>query len=255
MGLALDRPAGVYGNTGSTAGFRADHDTWLRLQWRPADRMHGQAWTGAECASVLVGVAKPELFRSVRWEDRLRGVVWRADEMTLITAPMVSMSGSISADPGLSDGWWKSLAGSLAALAAYDTERVTMPQDHLSRRIAEVFGVQVNSTIDEWTTAHGDLHWGNLTAPDLHVLDWEDWGRGPRGLDAATLWGHSLGVPRVAARVQAEFDADLSARSGKIAQLLFCANVLRAHGRSGKTMPFTEPARAASRALVSELSS
>ncbi|MFE7558525.1 aminoglycoside phosphotransferase [Kitasatospora sp. NPDC057500] len=253
--LSLERSSGVYGNHGGTAGFRTDQGTWLRLQWRSADEIHGQSWTGTECASVLTSVAKPELMRAFRWQDRERGVVWRAEEMTLITAPIISASGSITDDPGLADAWWKDLASSLGALAGHRTERVCMSQDHLSRRIAEVFGETVNTAIGEWTTAHGDLHWGNVTAPELCLLDWEDWGRGPRGLDAATLWGFSLGVPEVAGRVQREFAEDLQSRSGKVAQLLFCANVLRAHARSGKTMPFTEPAQEASGRLVAELSS
>ncbi|MYT25561.1 hypothetical protein GTW69_35740 [Streptomyces sp. SID7760] len=33
--------------------------------------------------------------------------------------------------------------------------------------------------IHELTTGHADLHWANLTAPTLIVLDWEGWGRMP----------------------------------------------------------------------------
>src|SRR5262249_18638582 len=43
-----------------------------------------------------------------------------------------------------------------------------------------------------WATAHGDLHFANLCAPNLHLLDWEGWGLAPAGYNAATLHSHSL---------------------------------------------------------------
>ncbi|MBB5491452.1 aminoglycoside phosphotransferase [Nocardiopsis metallicus] len=253
LGVELDRSSAAYGNTGSTVGFRTNTGMWVRIQWRRADRMNGQSWTGAECASVLTGVSKPQLRRSVRWQDEPRDAVWRADEMTLVKAPVIAENGSITTDPQLGNAWWSELKKSLTALASHSTDRVGMGQAHLTRRLTEVFGDAVDTHVDEWGTAHADLHWGNLTAAKCHLLDWEDWGAAPRGYDAATLWGFSLGVPSVADRVQNEFRQDLCTRAGRLSQLLFCANVLRAHARSGKTMPFTEPARHAADSLISQL--
>jgi hypothetical protein len=102
-------------------------------------------------------------------------------------------------------------------------------------------------------TAHADLHWGNLTAPQCNLLDWEDWGLAPGGLDAATLWGFSLGVPSLAERVEREFRADLDTRSGKLAKLLFCANAAQAAARHGTQMPFTGPARHMAAILMGDL--
>ncbi|MYR34830.1 hypothetical protein GTW20_21880 [Nocardiopsis alba] len=253
LGVELDRASASYGNTGSTVGYLTDTGMWVRIQWRRTTRMNGQAWTGAECASVLTGVAKPRLRRSVRWQDDARDAVWRADEMTAVRSPVVSGNGSITHDPHLDDAWWAELKTSLDALAAHETDRVGMRQAHLTRRITEIFGRSVDTGVDEWRTAHADLHWGNLTAPDCHLLDWEDWGAAPRGYDAATLWGFSLGVPAVADRVRREFEHDLETRAGRISRLLFCANVLRAYARSGKSMPFTEPARQAADELIDVL--
>lgn len=253
LDVRLDPSTAAYGNTGATAGFRSDAGTWVRLQWRPSLKLNAQSWTGAEAASVLQGVSKPELLRSVRWRDEVRDVVWRADETTLIEGAVISSAGSVTNDPGLSDAWWADLKASLAALAVHQTPRVGMPQDHLTRRVTEVFGDSVDTTVDDWTTAHADLHWGNLTTPSCSLLDWEDWGVAPRGYDAATLWGFSLGVPALADRVQAEFAKDLNTRPGKLARLLFCANVVRAYNRNGATMPFTEPARDAATSLLDDL--
>jgi hypothetical protein len=49
-----------------------------------------------------------------------------------------------------------------------------------------------------WHTAHADLHWNNLTAPDRVLLDRESWGQAPFGYGIATLYCHSLLVPGVA---------------------------------------------------------
>jgi hypothetical protein len=57
----------------------------------------------------------------------------------------------------------------------------------------------------------------------------------------------------LADRVLAEFYDDLATRSGRLAQLLFCANVERAFRRSGREMPFTAPAIEAGKRLVGEL--
>ncbi len=45
-----------------------------------------------------------------------------------------------------------------------------------------------------FSTAHGDLHWANLTGPTLTLVDWEGWGSAPVGYDAANLCLRSLYV-------------------------------------------------------------
>ncbi|TWP47474.1 hypothetical protein FKR81_32305 [Lentzea tibetensis] len=240
----MDESRSAYGTQGSTIGFATSSDTWVRIAWTDAHDIHGPSWTGTEIASAITGVKKPELFRSYRWVDRVRSVVWRADETELITSRAIHSTGLINEEPDLSVAWWDSLGSSLAALAAVETERVAMAQAHLTRRINQVFGDEgIDTEVDEWTTAHADLHFGNLTAPDCYLLDWDSWGRAPRGLDAATLWGHCLLVPSVAHRVQAEFVDDLSSRSGLLAQLLFCSNVIRLNSSKPKPSPLLEPVK------------
>jgi hypothetical protein len=245
----------TYGTQGTTIGHQTTAGTWVRLAWRPIDDIHAPSWTGIEVASAISGVAIPELYRSFRWLDRERGVVWRADETHLIAFRAIHPSGVIDSDPQLPDAWWTSLGSSLAALAAVETDRVGMTQAHLTRRINQVFGdVGLHTEVDDWTTAHADLHMGNLTAPDCYLLDWESWGRSPRGLDAATLWGHSLLVPSVADRVQQQFAADLGSRSGRLAQLLFCSNVIRLNRGKSVPSPLLEPATHEAKWLLAELS-
>ena len=59
-------------------------------------------------------------------------------------------------------------------------------------------------TDHEWVPAHADLNWADLTRLECWILDWEDHGLAPRGLDAATLWVSSLTVPPIAERVYRE---------------------------------------------------
>ncbi|WP_239377601.1 hypothetical protein [Frankia sp. Cj5] len=218
----------TFGWGGKSAGFETSHGTWVKVLSRPAGSINERTWTGEECSSVLSGVSKPKLLRSIRWSDDDRGVVWRADETTLVSFPVVSSTPEIRNDsPGLSDAWWSDLRESLAALAGHKTTRVGVRQDLINRRIREFAGDTVDPSVNEWTTAHADVHWANLTAPTLVLLDWEGWGLGPRGLDAATLWAFSLLVPPVAERVSDEFSRDLSSRSGKIAQLFMCTELLK----------------------------
>lgn len=253
MGVRLDRATLVYGTQGMTAGFRTDAGTWVRVQWRRPSKIYGPAWAGAECASVLRGVTKPDWFQTASWRDDVREVVWRADEMELVSVPVINSTGVIATEPVLAESWWASLRKSLAALAEHQTERVGVRQDHLTRRINQVFPDEVDTTVDEWVTAQADLHWGDLTAPDCYLLDWEDWGAAPRGYDAAVLWGVSLQVPELAARVQRQFQADVKTRSGKLAQLLFCSNVIRVNTKRADPSPLVPSATRAAATLLAEL--
>ncbi|MGB8200585.1 MAG: phosphotransferase [Pseudonocardiaceae bacterium] len=255
MGVGLDRATLVYGTQGMMAGFRTDVGTWVRVQWRRPSKIYGPAWAGAECASVLRGVTKPDWFQTASWTDDIREVVWRADEMELVSSPVINSTGVVATEPELSESWWASLKTSLVALAEHQTERVGVRQEHLTLRINQVFPDEVDTTVDDWVTAHADLHWGNLTAPDCYLLDWEDWGAAPRGRDAVSLWGASLRVPALAARVQHEFCHDLQTRSGKLAQLLFCSNVIRVNAKRSDPSPLVEPAKRFADMLLAELRS
>lgn len=246
--VRLDRSSVVHGIHGATEGFRTDHGTWVRIERRARWRINSAAWVGLEAAATIRGVKKPDWFQGVTWVDQVRDVVWRADEVELVRSSAV---GTVALASTLPDSWWDGLRESLTALAAHDTERVGMSQAHLTKRITEVFP-DVNTTVDEWATAHTDLHWNNITL-DGYVLDWEDWGQAPRGHDAACLWQSALPDPHLAGRIQAEFATDLNTHSGKLAQLLQCANAIRIAAKRGVTTPLSEPARTAARALVADL--
>ncbi len=234
--------------------------SWLRVEVRTDQRVAAQGWGGIEAAEVLTGIAKPGWYRSAAWRDPVHQVWWRADETQLITATSISPSATITSDPRLPQGWWEALRASLIALAAQPAARAaklhaaTASQDYLASLAATTTTLlaadPVDAHINEWTTAHADLTWANLTAPGCWLLDWEDWGRAPRGFDAATLLLGSLAVPTLAERARREFAADLGSRSGKVAVLALCAELLRYPECAGE---LTRPVRAEALSAVAGL--
>ncbi|XVV02487.1 phosphotransferase [Actinosynnema sp. CA-248983] len=251
FGVVLDRDSVVHGLEGVTEGFRTDRGTWVRIEQRLPWRIKSAAWIGLEASSAIEGVPKPAWFQSVTWTDQPRDRVWRADEVEFVATPSVAVAGGLQAAAALPHQWWTGLRQALDVLAGHRTERVGVTQAHLSTRIGQVFP-DVDTTIDEWVTAHTDLHWRNVTTDGV-LLDWADWGLAPRGHDVATLWQASLPHPELAARVEREFAADFATRSGKLSRLLLCANAIRIADQRGVTTPFVEPARTAARQLVAEL--
>jgi len=252
-GHVLDRSRAHYSRYNGTAGFPTSAGTWLRLAWVRPGGFSAQSWTWLEASVAIHDVPRPEWIAGATWYDHGREVVWRADEMSRAPAPALSPNGTIDRDPGLTDAWWSDLRTALGTLARYETGRVCVQQSHLSQRITEVYGDQVDTTVSEWACAHGDVGYANLTAAPLTILDWEDWGMAPVGWDAACLWSASLAVPTLADRVLAEFADVLDTRAGQLSRLLLCANVTRAHRRTGKAGPLTPAMEATTPTLLTAL--
>lgn len=251
LGVRLDRGAAV--RKRRSIGLPSDAHTWVRVEARPASKVSGQGWNGTETAAALRGVAMPAWYQGVSWAESETGLLWRADETSYVAAGPVKPGGILTDAPSLDDAWWSTLARSLAALAGAVTTRVAtlhtvpMSQARVSATIGRVFGDHLDTTVDRWAPAHADLNWANLTAPACVLLDWEDWGLAPAGLDAANLLVNSLAVPALAERVRDAFAAELDSRIGRIVTLFLCADIVSAPaGYSGALL---DPARA----LVDEL--
>ncbi|MEU7479778.1 hypothetical protein AB0A63_27565 [Lentzea sp. NPDC042327] len=87
----------------------------------------------------------------------------------------------------LPDAWWAELRRTIDVVAATPMDRVGVGQDLVTTRIRHRFGDGISTEVSAWETVHGDLHWSNLMQPEFGLLDREMWGRGPAGVDAATL--------------------------------------------------------------------
>lgn len=199
---------------------------WLRVVSEESRWAQGYAWTGNLDANSVVDVAKPRVLDVVEWPER----DWRtqrAEVMTVMPGVSCSTTDVLRSAPDLSDAWLTDLRHSLDTLAATTTERTHADQERVTGRVRGRFGGGVDATVTQWATVHGDLHWSNLMRPDFGVLDWELWGRGPAGTDAATLMCHSLLVPEIAETVRALFADLLDTPTGRVAQLYVVARLLR----------------------------
>lgn len=219
-----------------TIGARTDRGTWARIEARPFARIvaDGQPGNGMEAAELLTGIAKPAWLQASTWSDTTAQVMWRADEVELIAAAPVRAGGALT----LSRAWWDTFNASLDNLAAQRTTRRATPdtqpisQELVSATIENAFPGQVEVVLGEvdWVPAHADMNWSNVTGPECWIIDWEDHGMAPRGLDSATLWVSSLMVPALAERVYEERRADLESRPGRLMALFHCSKILTDSG-------------------------
>ncbi|MET9694334.1 phosphotransferase [Streptomyces sp. NPDC006514] len=155
---------------------------------------------------------------------------YRAELYAFVPDPIVSLRPVLDEDPGLPETWWKEMLAALDVLADVppSTGREAVREEYLRRVIPEFTGHQVEDIV--WTTAHGDLHYGNVTRGP-HILDWEGWGRAPYGYDAATLYVCALLTPKAAARIRTELSPVLDRPEARTGLLTVCAQVLQAQDR------------------------
>lgn len=232
LGVTLDRA--TVARKRRSVGARSDRGTWVRIEARPLSKIvaQGQVADGMEAASLLSDIAKPAWYAALSWYVPDAETVWRADEVEFVSdAPLQRR---MMRDVSLSETWWATFNASLDALARQRTPRIATPdtevitQELVTQEIERAFPGQVDTALTEpWVPAHADLGWANVTWPGCWIIDWEDWGMAPRGLDSANLWASSLGIPGLAERVWQERRADLEPRPGKLMALFCCAKILR----------------------------
>ncbi|GHI82541.1 phosphotransferase [Streptomyces spororaveus] len=160
----------------------------------------GILWNGPSTSRTLpASVPRPELLHVRDWTDQ--AYAYRAEPYAFTPNPIVSPRPVLTEDPSLPETWWKEMTAALDALADVPppADREAVREEYLRRVIPEFTGHQVDDVT--WTTAHGDLHWANITRTP-HILDWEGWGRAPYGYDAATLYVYTLLTPETAAPIR-----------------------------------------------------
>ncbi|MFE0022233.1 aminoglycoside phosphotransferase [Amycolatopsis sp. NPDC059021] len=213
---------------------------WLRVVSEEPQWARGEGWTGNADANVITAVRKPTVLDVYEWPEH----DWRnqrAELMLLLPGTPAAAIDVPHSDPPLPETWWTDLSHGLRTLAETPTDRVYANQARVTQRIRQRFGDTVETTVASWTTAHADLHWANLMAPDLGIVDWELWGTAPAGLDAATLYSYSLLVPETAERIHGLFADLLDTPTGRIAQLYVAARLLRRIESSGDHPELAEP--------------
>jgi hypothetical protein len=220
----------AWGWEGRTLGRRAGAH-WLRVLAAEQGKAGGKLWDGtAEAEAALPAeVPRPRLVGVRDWT--LDGYAYRAELVEYVPRPVLSTNGpDLTYEPDLPAEWWAALRGTLKTLAAVPTERQAVRQQWIDRRFPEFLGIP-GPVVEEWTTAHGDFHWGNLTGAPLTVLDWEGWGRAPVGYDAGLLHAYSLRAPAAAARVRVELSDVLDTPAGQVGELVALAELLQMNAR------------------------
>ncbi|SES39610.1 aminoglycoside phosphotransferase [Lentzea albida] len=203
---------------------RGEEQFWLRVASEDKQWIDGDFWTGNLDANVLTGLAKSHVLDVYEWEEHRQQ---RAEVLTLLPGSPCSRSDVLREPIDLPDSWWAELRRTVDVIASISTDRVNADQELVSSRIRQMFGDAVDPVVAVWETVHGDLHWANLMRPDFGLLDWEGWGRGPAGTDAATLLSYSLLVPETVERVRSVFGVVLESESGRVAQLYVASRLLR----------------------------
>lgn len=215
---------GWYDRSVSSRGVRAGQRVWVRTMTEHTDWTDWAFWTGNETANKIRGVPRPYLLDAV--ETRTAERRFRTEVMTYVEATPASTMPAATTAPVIDEAWLDQLRDALEALASTVTERATWTQEEVTQRLREYFGDRIDPRVDRWVASHCDLHWANLTAPELVILDWEQWGLAPHGYDVATLYCHSLAVPETATAIRGRFGDILDTDDGRRAQLLAISRML-----------------------------
>lgn len=234
-----------------SAALRGGLRYWVRATAEHRDWARGEVWTGTRDALVITGVPKPRLVDRVEWEDP--PVVIGAELMTYVPAAPCSPTAELRQTVDLPEKWWGDLRSAMDRLAAHPTRRGDHDAHAYLQELADTYGRPLDLPVPVMRTEHTDLHWANVTAPELWILDWEYWGSAPAGMGAAMLYLHSLLVPAMAARVREAYADLLDSPSGRVAQLAAGAHILSRSYRVGDYAELQHPVRAHVRRLLGDV--
>jgi hypothetical protein len=203
----------------------AGEDAWLRVVYADPEWGDGDYLDQNLAANAIHDVPKPTVKRWREWEDNGRRM--RGEVSTFVADAAISTGMTPTCEIDLSDRWLSDLNRALRAIAKHPVPPHGVDADHVNDGITAFFGMDLDIASVPWTTAHCDLHWGNLTAPTLTILDWETWGTAPAGYDAATLVCTSLAYPDLARRVSRALSGFLDTPAGHVATLAAATRLLR----------------------------
>lgn len=226
-GPVAKRIWGWRGRTLSGPVTLGDTVAWVRVASGRIGEIAQTFWQGNAAAqrALPTTVPRPRLLLRVEWETR--PWCYAAELFEHATVDPLSETAAVSAPLSgpLHLGWWTTLRGVLDTVATVPTDRFTIGPIWASQLVVDRFGQPVAGD-HPWATCHGDVHWANLSGGDLTLFDWEGWGSGPVGYDAATLLVHSLLVPDLVAQVRAHFADVLDGEHGRYAQQVVVAEQL-----------------------------
>jgi hypothetical protein len=201
-----------------------EESAWLRVVYEDPEWGEGDYFEHNLAANEIRGVPKPVVTRWDEWDDKGRRM--RGELFTYVPDRPLSDDMLLESAPPLPDAWLGELRSALGNLARHPMPRNGLDLDDVNHGMLAYFGVTVDSAAVTWTAAHNDLHWGNVNAPTLTILDWETWGRAPAGYDAATLYLTSLLDPNCQ-RIYQALAPLLETSTGHCAVLAAAVRLLR----------------------------
>jgi hypothetical protein len=235
----------VHGLYERTLAVRTSGPAWLRVTAQRAEWTKDDMWDGIATAvgKPFDDIPMPRHLRTVEWPDGQRTV--RAELLSYVDQPTIGSGLVLFDHVDLPDSWWKALHAGLEPLRRLTaTERMTTDarERYFRDYLLALFGVEIDPDRTEMAMSHGDLHFGNLTAPDLVILDWEIWGWAPAGYDAAHLLCSAILHPDIVERIQTEFADILNTYSGAVAQIVAASKYLH-HVQEGQFPEVAVPIR------------
>lgn len=206
-------------------------ERWLKVKWVLAGERNPFLWDGELLSIGLEGVSKPRIFAHFDWDAI--GICYRALVMG-VTRGIISKAHHLDHVPALGAQWWEHLADAMAKVQGTQTDRVYIVEDRIAGQLSSRFGLKLRRPFPSWQTAHGDLHWANLSAPDFTIIDWETWGRAPYAFDIARL--HSLAVKQadVVGRLKEVFSATMAKPEYDVTFLYAAAELMRSFDIRGR---------------------
>lgn len=178
-----------------------------------------------EVQADFIDIKKPKILKYYEWEES--GIIFLGLLMEFVRYAICSKTPELNHNLYLEEEWYSDLHNSITRLSLKQTNRVSVRQDLISRRIKERFGTEIKTNIKKWVTVHGDIHWANLTQPRCWILDWESWGKGPAGLDAAFLLCFSLNQPPMFKNISNLFKDEFNSADGYISLLFACSELMK----------------------------
>jgi hypothetical protein len=205
---------------------------WLKVFGLTSEK--NERWQAEVEADSITGVRKPELIRQITWKHA--DEFWVARLTTFAT-------GIVEAGPWAEVGagrvehaWLESLNESLEALAKQSCTRLHIQTGLFERWLWRHFRRRMPTTPSDWVPSHNDLQWSNLSHPELSILDWEWYGRSPRGYDQGMLIAYSCHDDELVARLEEVFRPAFESDIGTFGKI-FAAHTIRNSIRSGWLIP------------------
>jgi hypothetical protein len=205
---------------------------WLKVFGLTSDK--NERWKSETESDAITGVHKPQLIRQITWKPA--DGFWVARLTTFVTGIVEAGPWAQVSAHGVEYAWLESLNESLKALALQPCARVHVQTSLFERWLSRHFRRRPAITVSDWVPSHNDLQWSNLSHPDLSILDWEWYGRSPRGYDQGTLIAYSCHDDELTARLEKAFRPALETSIGAFGKL-FAAHTIRSSIQSGWLNP------------------